>query len=51
MVMGLFLLVCMRVVIGTANKEKARQPALHRLASGAGRPMPPRCFFAIAYLS
>ena len=39
-----FLLVRMRVVMGTANKEKTRQPVLHRLASGAGRHEPPRCF-------
>ena len=51
MVMGLFMLVRMRMVMGTANNEKTRQPVLHRLTSGAGRPMPPRCFFAIAYLS
>ena len=47
MVMGLFLLVRMWVLMGTANKEKTRQPALHRLAGGAGRPMPPRCFLSL----
>ena len=31
-------------------KKQARQPVKHRLASGAGRHEPPRCFFAIAYL-
>ena len=51
MVMGLFLLVCMQVLMGPANKEKTRQPVLHRLTSGAGRHEPPRCYFAIAYLS
>ena len=32
-------------------QKYALQPVLHRLTSGAGRPMPPRCFFTIAYLS
>ena len=38
-------------ILGISPWRTARQPVLHRLASGAGRPMPPRCFFAIAYLS
>ena len=42
-----FLLVRMRVVMGAANKEKTRQPVLHRLASGAGRHEPPRCFLSL----
>ena len=43
--MVLFLLVCMQVLMGTANKEKTRQPVLHRLTSKAGRHRPPRWFF------
>ena len=31
----------------TANNKNARQPVLHRLTSGAGRAMPPRCFSLI----